>query len=263
MEIATIHGVDIAYTDTGAVDGGRTVVFSHGLLMDHEIFVPQIKALSGRHRVITGDERAHGSARATAPFSYWDSASDLLGLLDHLGVATAVLAGMSQGGFISLRAALQAPERVDALVLMGSQAGLEDPAKQASYQVLHQVWLDQGPEPVQEIVASIILGEGDWSDWLSKWTSWAERDRDEFTHAFRCLSDRDDVTERLSEITCPSLVIHGTADAAIPMERARGMADGLGGATAFVEVEGGTHACNLTHPGPVNEAITAFIDSLG
>jgi len=148
-------------------------------------------------------------------------------------------------------------------VLMGSQAGLEDPEKQASYEVLHQVWLDQGPEPVQEIVAGIILGEGDWSDWFAKWTSWAERDRDEFTHAFRCLSDRDDVTERLGEITCPSLVIHGTADAAIPMERARVMADGLGGATAFVEVEGGTHACNLTHPGPVNEAITAFIDSLG
>jgi len=263
MEIATIHGVDIAYTDTGIVDGGRTVIFSHGLLMDHEMFAPQIEALSGRHRIITWDERAHGSTRATTPFSYWDSASDLLGLLDHLGVETAVLAGMSQGGFISLRAALQAPERVDALVLMGSQAGLEDPEKQASYEVLHQVWLDQGPAPVQEIVAGIILGEGDWSDWFAKWTSWAERDRDEFTHAFRCLSDRDDVTERLGEITCPSLVIHGTADEAIPMERARVMADGLGGATAFVEVEGGTHACNLTHPGPVNEAITAFIDSLG
>ncbi|NBV74079.1 MAG: alpha/beta hydrolase [Actinobacteria bacterium] len=47
------------------------------------------------------------------------------------------------------------------------------------------------------------------------------------------------------------------------MERAREMADGLGGSTAFVEVDGGTHACNLTHPGPVNEAIAAFIDSLG
>ena len=58
-------------------------------------------------------------------------------------------------------------------------------------------------------------------------------------------------------------MIHGTADAAIPMERAREMADGLGGSTAFVEVDGGTHACNLTHPGSVNEAIAAFIDSLG
>ena len=263
MEIATINGVDIAHTDTGPVDGGRTIVFSHGLLMDHEMFAPQLEALSGRHRIITWDERAHGNTRATAPFSYWDSANDLLGLLDHLEVEMAVLAGMSQGGFISLRAALASPDRVDALVLMGSQAGLEDPEKQASYEVLHQVWLDQGPEPVQEIVAGIILGEGDWSNWFAKWTSWAERDRDEFTHAFRCLSDRDDITERLGEITCPSLVIHGTADAAIPMERARAMADGLGGATAFVEVDGGTHACNLTHAGPVNEAISAFIDSLG
>jgi len=262
MDIATINGVEIAYTDSGPTDTGRTVVFSHGLLMDHEMFAPQVAALAGQHRVITWDERAHGATRATAPFTYWDSARDLLGLLDHLGISTAVLAGMSQGGFISLRAALTAPDRVEALVLMGSQAGLEDPEKQASYEVLHQVWLDQGPAPVQEIVAGIILGEGEWSTWYEKWASWAERDRDEFTHAFRCLSDRDDVTERLGEITCPSLVIHGTADAAIPMERARVMADGLGGSTAFVEIDGGTHACNLTHPGPVNEAILALLTSL-
>ena len=64
------------------------------------------------------------------------------------------------------------------------------------------------------------------------------------------------------QITCPTLVLHGTADAAIPMERAREMADGLGGSTAFVKIDGGTHACNLTHPGPVNEAILAFLTSL-
>ena len=262
MDIASINGINLAFTDSGPVDGGRTVVFSHGLLMDHEMFEPQIAALAGQHRVITWDERAHGETRAPGPFSYWDSARDLTGLLDHLGVDTAVLAGMSQGGFLSLRAALASPERIQALVLMGSQAGLEDPEKQASYEVLHQVWLDQGPEPVQEIVAGIILGEGEWALWYAKWATWAERDRNEFTHAFRCLSDRDDITERLGEITCPTLVIHGTADAAIPLERAREMADGLGGSTAFVEIDGGTHACNLTHPGPVNEAILAFLTSL-
>ena len=137
-----------------------------------------------------------------------------LARLAGVAVAGAVLAGMSQGGFLSLRAALASPERIQALVLMGSQAGLEDPEKQASYEVLHQVWLDQGPEPVQEIVAGIILGEGEWASWYAKWATWAERDRNEFTHAFRCLSDRDDITERLGEITCPTLVIHGTADAA-------------------------------------------------
>ena len=112
MDIASINGVNLAFTDSGPVDGGRTVVFSHGLLMDHEMFEPQIAALAGQHRVITWDERAHGETRAPGPFSYWDSARDLTELLDHLGVDTAVLAGMSQGGFLSLRAALACPERI-------------------------------------------------------------------------------------------------------------------------------------------------------
>ena len=44
-------------------------------------------------------------------------------LLDHLGIEQAVLGGMSQGGFLSLRAALLAPDRVRALVLIDTQAG--------------------------------------------------------------------------------------------------------------------------------------------
>jgi len=48
------------------------------------------------------------------PFTYWDSAQDCLGLLDHLGIDRAVVGGMSQGGFLSLPAALVAPQRVRA-----------------------------------------------------------------------------------------------------------------------------------------------------
>ena len=254
---AHINGTDIAYTDSGG--SGPVIVFSHGLLMDHTMFEPQVSAFAGSARVVTWDERAHGATRAPGPFSYWDSADDLWGLLDHLGIDRAVLAGMSQGGFISLRAALSQPERVEALILMGSQAGVEDPEKQASYDMLHEIWNTQGPEPVQEIVASIILGEGEWSGWYAKWADWAASYSGEFTHAFRCLSDRDDITGRLGEITCRALVIHGTADAAIPMERAEQMAAGLGGEVTMVRVDGGTHAVNLTHPEPVNDAINDFL----
>ncbi len=261
-ETASMNGTTITFTDSGQVDGAPTVIFSHGLLMDHSMFAPQVAALAGRARVIAWDERAHGGTRAPGPFTYWDSADDLFGLLDHLGVERAVLAGMSQGGFISLRAALAHPDRVESLILMGTQAGVEDPEKQASYDMLHEIWNTQGPAPVQEIVASIILGEGDWSDWYAKWSNWAASHVGEFTHAFRCLSDRDDITDRLHEITCPALVVHGTADAAIPMERSETMAALLGGAVTMVRVDGGTHAVNLTHPQPVNTAIADFL-SLG
>ena len=100
----------------------------------------------------------------------------MLGLLDHLGIEQAVLGGMSQGGFLSLRAALLgAATRVRALVLIDSQAGQEDPAAAPAYEQLDQTWLEHGPAPVQDIVASIILGPPDgpvdYAPWFAKWAA--------------------------------------------------------------------------------------------
>ncbi len=258
MPTATVNGIDIAYADSGG--DGPPVVLSHGYLMDHTMFDRQLAALAPEFRVITWDERGFGGTPAPASFSYWDSASDVLGLLDHLGLDAAVLGGMSQGGFLSLRATLLAPDRVRGLVLMDTQAGLEDPAAVDGYEQLEAAWLEHGPAPVQEIVASIILGPGEWDSWFAKW---AALDTGGLTHAFRCLMDRDDITGRLGEITCPALVLHGTSDAAIPMSRAEELRDGLGGPAELVRIEGGPHAANLTHPDPVNAAVIAFLSGLG
>jgi 3-oxoadipate enol-lactonase len=258
MPTATVNGIDIAYADSGG--DGPAVVLSHGYLMDHTMFDHQLAALAPEFRVITWDERGFGGTPAPAAFSYWDSASDVLGLLDHLALDAAVLGGMSQGGFLSLRAALLAPERVRGLVLLDTQAGQEDPAAVAGYEQIEATWLEHGPAPVQEIVASIILGPGGWDSWFAKW---AALDTDGLTHAFRCLMDRDDITGRLGEITCPALVVHGTSDAAIAMSRAEELRDGLGGPAQLVQIEGGPHAANLTHPDQVNPAVLAFLRSLG
>ena len=110
------------------------MILSHGFLMDREMFVHQVDALAGEFRVITWDERGFGETESDGkPFTYWDSAKDCLGLLDHLDIDRAVLGGMSQGGFLSLRAALLAPERVRALVLIDTQAGVEDPERLPAY----------------------------------------------------------------------------------------------------------------------------------
>jgi 3-oxoadipate enol-lactonase len=258
MPIATANGIHINYSDTGGTD--PAVVFSHGYLMDHSMFDAQVPVLSPAYRVVTWDERAHGDTAATGPFSYWDSARDLLALLDHLGVERAVLAGMSQGGFVSMRAALLAPQRVRGLILIDSQAGTEDPAAAPAYEQMHQTWLDQGPEPVQEIVASIILGPGQWDDWYAKW---AVIGNDQNVWGFRCLMDRDDITDRLGEIGCPALILHGTADAAIPVAKAEQLRDGLAGPVTFTLVDGAPHASNVTHPDAVNAAVGNFLRTLG
>src|SRR5690606_4426154 len=93
----------IRYEDTRG--NGPATLWSHGFLMDHPMFDPQVAGLDG-YRHIRWDERGFGGTEATGPFSYWDSAEDAIALLDHLGIDSAVLAGMSQGGFLSLRAAL-------------------------------------------------------------------------------------------------------------------------------------------------------------
>src|SRR5579864_495489 len=264
MPIATANGIEIDYTDSGGQ--GPAVVFSHGFLMDRTMFGQQVTALTPEYRVITWDQRGHGGTRATGTFTYWDSAADVLALLDELGVERAVLAGMSQGGFLSLRAALTAPDRVRALVLIDTQAGVEDPAVAPGYEQLHQIWLDQGPGPVQEVVASIILGPGQWDEWYAKWNEqyaeWYPDDLGQLSWPFLCLMDRDDITGRLADITCPTLIVHGTADAAIPLTRAEAVRDGLGCPVTLVAVEGAAHASNVTHPDEVNEAILGFLKGL-
>jgi pimeloyl-ACP methyl ester carboxylesterase len=261
MATASVNGTTIYYTDSGG--DGPVVVLSHGYLMDSSMFEPQVAALAPEYRVISWDERGHGGTRATADFSYWDSAHDALGLLDHLGIDTAVLGGMSQGGFVSLRAALLAPQRVRAVILIDSQAGLEDPAAVPAYEEMERTWLEHGPEPVRDIVASIILGPPDgtvdYAPWFAKWD---KLDREEIIFPFRTLIDRDDITSRLGEIRCPALILHGTADAAIPMERAEAVLAGLAGPASLVQIDGGSHAANLSHPDQVNVAMLEFLRSL-
>ena len=112
---------------------------------------------------------------------------------------------------------------------------------------------------MQDIIAGIILGPGDWSEWFAKWGA---MEPDQFTAAFNCLMHRDDITDRLGEITCPALIVHGTADVAIPMEKAEVLRDRIAGPTTLVPVEGGPHAANMTHATETNRAIVQFLAAL-
>ncbi len=98
--------------------------------------------------------------------------------------------------------------------------------------------------------------------WIAKWRELDERaGRDGMMAASACLSGREDITDRLGEVSCPAVVIHGTEDTAITMEQAETLASGLPGAGAVVQVSG-AHAANLTNPEPVNAAIRSFLADL-
>lgn len=261
MPVADVRGARLHYEDTGGA--GLPLVLSHGFLMDGDMFEPQVRALGARHRVITWDQRGNGrSGAAPEPWTYWDSAEDLAGLLDHLGVDRAAVGGMSQGGFISLRFALAHPERAAGLVLIDTQSGREDPEKTQQYDVMHEVWVGSGAgDQLVDMVAAIIIGNRrpESAAWTAKWKA---REPESLTPIYRTLMDRDDVTARIGEIKAPAIVIHGTDDVAIEMSLAEKLCAGLAGCRGVVRVEGAGHSSNLTHPEPVNRAIEEFLASL-
>jgi 3-oxoadipate enol-lactonase len=260
MPFAEVNGQRIRFDDSGGE--GPAVILSHGFLMDREMFAPQVDVLSGEFRVITWDERGFGETEFDGePFTYWDSAGDCLGLLNHLGIEQAVLGGMSQGGFLSLRAALLAPERVRALVLIDTQAGGEDPERLPAYRQMQETWLEHGPvDDLANAIAGLIIGDPALSEiWIAKWKT---LDRETLRAPADCLMEREDITDRLGEISCPAIVFHGTADVSIEMDRAQALCSGLAGCEGVVRIEGGTHASNLTHPDEVNGPLLDFLRSL-
>lgn len=260
MPFAEVRGQRLYFEDTGG--SGSPVLLMHGFLMDASMFAPQVEALRSSHRVITFDSRAFGRTEwDRKPFTYWDNAADALALLDHLGIDRAVIGGMSQGGFASLRAALLAPERVKGLVLIATQAGVDTPEVLAGYRQMMETWLTMGPiDPLVTAIAGLILGpEKYWEPWVS---NWRKSEPSLFREPTLCLIEREDITSRIGEIKAPAIIFHGTADQAIGMSRAEILQKGLEGCRALVRVEGAHHAANLTHPDQVNPPLVDFLRAI-
>ena len=96
-------------------------------------------------------------------------------------------------------------------------------------------------------------------DWHIKWE---QADRSLIYFPADALINRDDISTALVDIACPSLVIHGTADEGVGIEKGRKLAKGLRSQKPTVEIFGGPHAVNMTNPELVNAAISQFLGEL-
>ena len=257
MPTARNNGVDIYYEDSSGP--GPALLFSHGFLMDREMFAPQIEALRGRYRCITWDERGFGkTGPVDQPFSYWDSGRDALGLLAHLNITAATLIGMSQGGFLSMRAALLEPERVKALVLISTRSGLDAPEIVANFHQLRAEWLANGCANVKGMLGDLLLGKerADPQPWFAKWEKMTKQS---LAYPIDALAGRDDLTPRIKDLRCPAIVFHGEADIAIDATHGAALAKALPNCKAFIRVPGAGHTPNLTHPDLVNPPLIDFL----
>ncbi|EQD58036.1 alpha/beta hydrolase fold protein [mine drainage metagenome] len=93
-------------------------MFLHSGVADSRMWDPQFGWLATSHRVVRWDHRGfRDTPHVPGSFSY---AADVLAALDGLGIRRATLIGASMGGMMAIRVALEHPERVDRLVLIGT-----------------------------------------------------------------------------------------------------------------------------------------------
>ena len=261
MAEGELNGWRYAYDDEGS---GPAMVMLHGILMNRSMWDAQIEAFRGTHRLIAIDAPGHGgSAGVAVGIDFWKWAEMVCGVLDQLDVDRAIWCGQSMGGFTTFRAALAHPERVAGLILIDTQAHSEAEDKKAQYEALLEVALEDGiSEDLSLMVQTIIFSQA----YTSKPGSelWRKKLMDVDIPAahgmLRAVFDRDDVHDRLGEITAPAVVIHGLEELAIEPERGEEIARVMG--VPYVPIPGAGHASPVEEPDAVNAAIKDFLTRL-
>ncbi|MFC7154095.1 alpha/beta fold hydrolase [Halomarina halobia] len=111
-----LDGIDVA----GPSDA-PPIVFVHGSVFTRHMWAPQRRALSGEFRILAPDVPGHG-ARADEPFRFEPTLALLNEVIETHADGSALVVGLSLGGYVSTEYARRRPERVDGLVLTGSSA---------------------------------------------------------------------------------------------------------------------------------------------
>ena len=255
----------LSYDDTEGP--GRLVVAAPGMgdmRFVYRHFVTE--AVERELRVVTMDIRGMGGSSVDWP-DYSDAAigSDMLALVNHLDAGPAVLVGNSLTAASAVIAAVGEPSSVSGLVLIGPFArDVPTPAWQSV---------------VFRLMLSPPWGKGAWVSYYKNQMYPGDKpfDHDDYVsqlkanlsepgryRAFHALAfnSHADSGSKLDQVTCPTLIIMGTADPDFPdpVAEARGLADALSGEVLLVD--GAGHYPQAQAPKEVASAITSFVDGL-
>ncbi len=217
MEKIKINDIELAYARRGK---GTPLVLLHGFPLDHHLWDDVSSLLEDKFELILPDLRGFGeSTTVGAPYSMDDYASDIAGLLDQLGIQKVAVAGHSMGGYVALAFAKLYPERVSGLALISSQV-LADPPdrKEGRYKSAADV-AEKGIGGVVEAMTSKFT-----SDPRLQAVARALMEKQQpgaYIGALKAMAERMDATSLLSTFKFPVVIVHGDADALIPVARAR------------------------------------------
>jgi pimeloyl-ACP methyl ester carboxylesterase len=229
---------------------------------------PQWAMLAAGHRVVRYDLRGYGqSTIPPEPFAHHD---DLLALMDALALESATIVGASMGGEVALALALDHPQRVDALVLINTLAGMGTPSDglragwremgeafdrgdlDAAVEIELRMWVDgphRQPAEVDPALRDVVRAMD-----LALLQRAAEQD---------AAAEREPdppLIDRLEAVSCPVLVITGLLDQPDALTSAGTLVARIPQATR-VDVPGAAHLPSLEQPVAVNRALAAFLAS--
>jgi pimeloyl-ACP methyl ester carboxylesterase len=273
MPSVTVNGLKIAYTESGE---GTPFLMLPGTGENKEYWHEyQMPFFSKHFRVITVDQRGIGeSDRVEAQFETRDLAADAIGLLDAIGATEpAHVMGHSMGGRTAQWMALDHPDRVRTLVLVSSGSGQYDPAKP----------VERTP-PIWQLVKMIEMGfEAYTRNNMTGRLGFSDEFRREhpeiLERIYRNFQDsganaqsyllytaarqRHETTDRLPEITSPTLVMYGEGDTVMGgtsfhPASSKVLADRIPNGELKV-IPGGAHHIFWELPDQTNEAILEFL----
>lgn len=252
MSVRVHHVVD------GPLDA-PVVVFCNSLGTTLEMWEPQLPAMAGRFRVVRYDRRGHGrSPVPPGPYTIDDLGGDVLELADRLGLERVSFCGLSIGGAVGMWLALEAPERIERLILCCTRAVFPPPEQ----------WAERAAAVREGGVEAVADGV------LERWfMPELHAARPEVAQSFRrmlvgtpaegyaacCDALRTlDLRPRLSEIAAPTLVISGAEDPVAPPEVGEELAASIPGARHVV-VDDAAHIANAEQPDAFTRALLGHL----
>jgi pimeloyl-ACP methyl ester carboxylesterase len=256
MQKLNIDGINIAFVRQGT---GIPLILIHGYPLDHSIWDPVAALLENDFEMIMPDLRGFGNSEPMeADRSMLAYASDIAGLLERLRLRKVHMVGHSMGGYVALAFARAFSERIAGFGLVASQVLADTPErKEARYATAREV-LATGVATVVEAMTPKLSSDKDTQSFVRDLMS--RQQAAGLACALQAMAERADSTEILTNLRCPVVIVHGQADALIPVEQGRAMRTALPSAH-YVELEAAGHMPMLEDPAAVAKALRWFLEA--
>ena len=263
MPYVNLDGLKVYYEEYGA--GDPPILFIHGWTANLDRWRAMINKFSKYKRVIALDLPGHRkSDKPRINYTIETYKNHILKFMDELKIEKAIVAGHSMGGMIAQKLAIENPERVLALILIGTSAKVID-----SFGMLLNTLLARFLLKIMYPTAfRIILGKA-FSKYFPKdekkrlieqWLK--ENDKYVVRNSFKNFVKYFDTRSELQKIKAPTLIIVGELDAMLPPRMSKLLHEKIAD-SKFVLIEKGGHEIMLEKPNEVNDAIERFLKEKG